>query len=178
MLKIQKNCWLGLFSMHIGFLVLTVTAQYFLPPLLAGSPGPIAREVKMMTKNTALSIFLQVAILLDQPNIQLSLRKLLCVRGHLVTSRWQLFNTAELNCIQVMTTLTILLIFSYLMFYLRAQLLKTNDHTRMSAFTSWKHTSNPHTLHKSLGTSTKCTLMSQEPKQNERIQCVLHMLSF
>jgi len=73
--------------MHIGFLVLTVTAQYFLPSLLAGSPGPIAREVKMMTKNTALSIFLQVAILLDQPNIQLSLRKLLCVRGHLVTSR-------------------------------------------------------------------------------------------
>lgn len=78
----------------------------------------MAGEVNVRTASTALPIFLQVAILLDQPNTHLSLRQLLCVTGHLVTMRLQLFNTADLNCTQVMTTLTIPLIFSYLMFYL------------------------------------------------------------
>jgi len=134
--KTQGNYSVGLFSVYTDSFHPRVIAQYFLPSQLAWSPSLIAGEVNTRNQSIGLPIFPQVAILLHQSNTHLSPRQLLCVTGRLVTIRWQLFNTADLNGIQVMTTLTILLIFSYMMFYLKPQLLQTNDHLRMSAFTS------------------------------------------
>lgn len=85
MLKFSAIISVVLFSVHADSFLPRVRAQYFLPSQLAWSPSLIAGEVNMRNESTALPIFLQVAILLHQPNTHLSLRKLLRVTAHPVT---------------------------------------------------------------------------------------------